>query len=289
MPRVLVLSALLLVSIVACETVPPVERSGGYADMIAPTTSPFYFESPLIQDEIRPVGMYHAFPETGVLQGGEMKVYALQARVVVDQGDTALFFNKFGVYDINASGPDADDAKGWADFGLGLKHSLIREPDAGFIFTVGLGYESDQGSDEVLQGHGEGIWNPFVSAAQVLGDFNLMASTGALLSTSSSRQSSIWHYHLHVDRAVTPDLYPFVEFNGYTVFDEGHRVPGDFEGGDLFDLGASESHGDDLITAGPGLRYRTDVGDLGIAYEFPLTDSPDFFDWRLTIDFMIQL
>ena len=65
----------------------------------------------------------------------------------------------------------------------------------------------------------------------------------------------------------------------------------EFEGGDLFNLGAANSDENrDIVTAAVGMRYKlTDLMDLGVAYELPLTDEEsNLMDNRITLDIVFK-
>jgi len=57
----------------------------GWTDKaIAPVANPIYFETPLIQNEVRPLFAYHRL-DSGLLGvGGDVKVYAAQLRYAIN-------------------------------------------------------------------------------------------------------------------------------------------------------------------------------------------------------------
>jgi hypothetical protein len=95
---------------------------------------------------------------------------------------------------------------------------------------------------------------------------------------------------------------PLVEVNWFHVLDAGDgrgnfggqlggAVPGavQFEGGDLFNLGAPGATSNrDFVSAAVGFRSRlTDTISAGVAYEVPLTDDEDsLMKDRITLDLL---
>ena len=104
----------------------------------------------------------------------------------------------------------------------------------------------------------------------------------------------------HVSYEVCSWFIPLVEVNWFHVIDSGNgtgnypdqvggAVPAviEFEGGDLFNLGAVNSDNNrDLVTAAIGFRSRlTESIDAGVAYEIPLTnDENSLMQERVTVD-----
>jgi hypothetical protein len=83
------------------------------------------------------------------------------------------------------------------------------------------------------------------------------------------------------------NVFPMIEFNGFTVFDHGSRTPLGFEGVDLVNLGCSTGCGTVLTTAG-GMRFRaTDNLLLGIGIERSIARE-DLLDWRSYVDVILH-
>ena len=103
------------------------------------------------------------------------------------------------------------------------------------------------------------------------------------LALDRNKNASWFHYALHVDYEVLPDLFPLVELNGYTPINEANLNTFAFEGYDVVSIG-----GNDLSTVlsfAVGSRYKiSDHVVAGIAYETPLTGKQDLLNWRLTAD-----
>jgi hypothetical protein len=116
-----------------------------------------------------------------------------------------------------------------------------------------------------------------------------MAGTGFRLRVSNE-DSSFYDLGLHASYKVD-DFYPLVEVNWNHVMQAGDRLPIPDEGQDFFNLGASESAGNNLVSMGVGGRYRiTDAIDFGAAYQFPLNngDGTRILDYRVTTDLIFR-
>ena len=104
----------------------------------------------------------------------------------------------------------------------------------------------------------------------------------------------------HVSYEVNRWFIPLAEINWFHVIDSGNgtgnfpaqaggQVPAlvQFEGGDLFNLGALNSDDNrDFVSAAFGFRSRlTDNIDAGAAYEIPLTnENNSLMESRVTVD-----
>lgn len=255
------------------------------ADMISPVSHPVTFEDPRHSTELRPIFAYHEIDDQFVTGGGNVQVYALQARIKLTD-DLSFIATKDGFVVLKPKAVVADD-EGFADVAAGLKYSVLKGED--YIFTTGLRYELPIGKEEVFQGQGDGALNPFVSAAIAVGDVNLMAGTGLRIAMDNS-DSSFWDLDLHADVKLG-SFYPLVEFNLIHATSGGERLPIPDEGEDFFNFGASAVAGKNLVAMGVGARYRiTDSVDLGAVYQFPLDreDGSRILDWRLTTDMIIR-
>jgi hypothetical protein len=116
----------------------------------------------------------------------------------------------------------------------------------------------------------------------------------------SDEQSTMGWMSAHVSYEVSRWFIPLVELNWFHVLDAGDgtgnfashlggALPAvvEFEGGDLFNLGAVEAtQNRDFVSAAIGFRSRlTDTITAGVAYELPLThEENSLMDDRITLD-----
>ena len=262
---------------------------GRHQRYVAPLTNPLFNESPYITTEARLLYFHHKLPDDFVTDGGNVDLVALQLRLAITER-LAFIATKDGYadFDFDAVLPDED---GFATIAFGFKYALITEPETESILTAGLRYEIpiedlETGGIE-LQGNGDGFLNPFITGATTFGKVGLQTSFGANFALDTDEDTSILHYSVHLNYEVTPQLYPLIEVNGFTPFDNGERLTGalgEVDGVDVLNFGSEDR--DTTVTVGGGLRYRfTDNFQLGVGAETPITDKDDtIFDWRAYID-----
>ncbi len=267
---------------------PSVSRADALEEMISPVSNPINFEDPRAITELRPIFLYHELGEEFATNGGNVEVYALQARFALSDR-LAFIATKDGFVNFhpNATLPHGD---GWANVAAGLKYAFYKDGESGSIGTAGLRYEIPLGDKDVLQGEGDGIFNLFFSGATKLGQVNVMAASGFRVPANSD-DSTFFDADLHFDIPVGETgigvLYPLFELNLVQVLDSGNRLPIADEGADVLNLGSSEADGKGIVTAAVGWRLRLcSSADLGVAYQFPVTGGAgsNLFDWRLTTD-----
>jgi hypothetical protein len=256
---------------------------GWKARTIEPVTNPLFFEDPQINSEIRPLFLYHRIDDDFVTQGGNVKVYALQARWAVTKR-LAIIATKDGYIEFNPkSGLKRTD--GWADIGAGLKYAIVDDPARNFILTPGFKFEFPTGNERVFQGNGKGEWDVFLSTAKGWGNFHVTGSGGVRLPNDWDDETASAHYSVQLDYYVGQYFIPFIAGNGFTVLSEANATPFDFEGYDLINFGAADAKGRTQVTIGVGARSRIlENLDVGFAYETGVTRPRNLFDQRYTVD-----
>ena len=255
------------------------EEGDGGRGPVDPVSAPVTFESPYVHTSLRPFFLWHEFPKSSIFGGGDLQVYAVQARFALTDR-LAFIATKDGYADLNEGG--------WLDLAAGFKYSIIKEGDfenLDLTVTPGLIYEATNGTRDVFQGNGEGVWRPFVSGALGLGDFNLIGSFGADIPVDDGAESTSVDYHAHLSWEVSDLFVPLIEVNGITYVEDGDALPVNFEALDYGNLGASNVDGNTIITGAIGgrLRFSENI-HLGATYEAPLTEREDIFDERVTVD-----
>lgn len=252
-------------------------------DMISPISNPVNFEDPRSRSEIRPIFVYHKIDKKFATNGGNIRIFALQARYAVNDR-FSIIATKDGYID---SRPNAvfNHEKGFGNVGGGVKYAFYKDGAAGEIATAGLRYEAPVGEQKVFMGRGDGSLNPFLSGAMNLGSVNMMAATGIRWALDN-KDSSFYDLDVHFDTQMGC-FYPTVEFNLVHVLDAGKRLGIPDEGQDFFNFGSTLSDGKTIVTAAVGARVKLSDDILfGAAYQFPLTSGAGSHvtDWRLTSD-----
>lgn len=263
-------------------------ETGNWKDnAISPVANPLFFESPLIQSEIRPLFIYHKIADDFI--GGFARVYAVQARWAVNDR-LAIIATKDGYIDLQTRVP-ALNREGWADLAAGVKYALIDDAEKQFILTPGVKIELPTGNEGVLQGNGKGELDVFVSAMKGWDKVHATASVGARLPLDFSKETSSLHYSVQLDYATCKYFIPFAVLNGFTWLSETENGPayGGIEGYDIMNFGARDVSGHTQVTAGVGVRSKVcQHVDLGFAWEKGLTNPKGLFDERFTFDAVIH-
>ena len=266
------------------EELPPSSWSVRLPDPVSAGTT---FESAVIETGLEAHVVHQELPSDSVFTGGDFQLYALQARVRLNER-VALIATKDGYIDFN---PDAgSDEDGFADIAGGVKFLAYEDPEAGLLVTPGLIYETTSGDDEVFQSNGDGLLRPFVSVGWDGGKTNVLSTVGYNLPLDNDEESTSADYHLHVSYEVTPELLPLFELNGITYTSDGDAFVADFEGGDLINLGSNDVQGNTVISGAFGFAWRpSDRIQVGLTYEVPFTSREDLLDNRVWFAVLIRL
>lgn len=250
---------------------------------IAPVANPLFFESPLIESEIRPLFMYHRIADDLGTGGGDVQVYAVEARWAVNDR-LALIATKDGFIDFNPN-TGLTRETGFADIGFGVKYAVVDRPEDAWILTPGIRLEVPTGNTDVFQGNGAGEWNVFLSGAKGFDRFHITGNGGLRIPNDFGDENAQAHYGLMVDYYTCSYFIPFAVVHGSTVLSQGDGLPLSFEGADLINFGASRAGGFTQVIAGGGFRSRLSaVFDLGFAYEIAVTKPKGLFRDRFTVD-----
>jgi hypothetical protein len=285
------------------------ERPARWDGFSAPIGMPYLFEEPFVNTGASVWVLWHDLPESSVFEGGEVRAIAAQLRLALTER-LALIATKDGWIELRPDLDLLDTENGYGDLGLGIKYALIEDPERGFILTPSLRYEITQGSRDVYQGNGEGMWTPALSAGLRLGPTNLTAGFGATFPLDGDAESSLAFYGLQLAWPTGGRLTPFFGIHGLHYLDAGDgsttlrtalgSLPvetvqnvlrtGRFEAHDVANLGSSGVEGHDVISGSVGFRLKLGERlDLGFAYERPLTRRRDLLKQRATLNLLIEL
>lgn len=282
----------------------PKPEASGFDQARRPISNPTLFDLALPQTGIRPIFLNHVLPgqiSAGggkVPFGGDVQLYALQFEYALSE-QLSIVATKDGFVDMNFDNPAFNDSNGFANLGGGLKYAFLRDPISQTAVSGSLTLEFPTGNSDVLQGEGKGLANLIVSGLKLVDDWQFAGGAGLQVPFSDEQASMGW-VSAHVSYEVSRWFIPLVEINWFHVIDEGDGrgnfggqlgggVPGaiQFEGGDLFNLGATNaSDNPNFVSAAFGFRSRlNDSVTAGVAYEIPLTDEEDsLMESRLNVD-----
>lgn len=283
---------------------PPAPEADAFANIRRPMTNPTLFDLALPTTNVHPIFVHHRLPDRidlagggQVPLGGDVQLYALQFEIALNDR-LSIVAVKDGYLDSN---PDntLNDTSGFANLGAGLKYAFILDPVGGTAVSATMTFELPTGNSDVFQGEGDGAVNLIVNGLKMVDDWQFAGSLGFQI-PFSNEQSTTSFVSAHASYEVNRWFIPLVELNWFHVLDSGNGVgnypthlggalPGaiNFEGGDIFNLGAvNAGQNRDLVTAAVGFRSRvTGNAEFGVAYEMPLTDdSASLMKDRLTLD-----
>lgn len=263
-----------------------------FTKFVSPITNPLFFEDPRTLTEIRTIFANHWVPSSNpVFLGGSAQYFAVQVRAALTER-LSIIANKDGYIWINSNNEAAvPDNDGWADVAAGLKYNVVRDPENQFLLSSGFTYEIDSGSHQVFQGRGDGEFHLFASAGKgfLCDRAHYVTGSGFRLPTDTTARSQMWYWSNHVDYEVKNGWYGVLEANWFHWMNSGGALPVSFEGGDLFNLGSTDVAGNNIVTMGVGAKKRFGgKHELGVGYEFPLTDRKDILQSRLYLDLIVR-
>jgi hypothetical protein len=256
-----------------------------YDDFISPMTNPVYFEDPRQLSELRFIFINHKLPFLLGAPAGSVQLFAMQFRVRLTER-LSLIAVKDGF--INSQSPLLGD--GWADVSAGLKYSLLRNPSNGRMLSAGFRFETTTGSNDALQGNGDGVFDLFLSGGSLVGRRgHFLTSSGIVLPVDSSAENQMFYWSNHLDRRIFNRSYIFTELNWFNYMNNAGAFPLPLEGGDLFNLGAPGIKGNNIVTNAYGLKFKPNRNiESGVAFEFPLTETRGVMDNRFTADLIFR-
>lgn len=298
------LSFLAVGSAVAASSSSAPKANVGFENAVRPISNPVYVDLPITQTYLHPIFMYQTLPnQVNTTAGklpvkGDFQLYALALEYAFNER-LSFIASKDGYLDFN---PDQTFTKeeGWANIAGGLKWAFYLNPEKQFASSVKLMVEVPTGNTDVFQGVGDGKVTPSISAFKLWNNFQFQGTIGGILPFDRDRESTMFFDSWHVSYRLFEKLFPMIELNHFHVLSAGDGktqfgaqagggVPGiaKFEGGDLINLGASNStQNRDLVTIALGCRFRINESvDVGAAFELPLTKTSDnLMETRTTVD-----
>ncbi|MCR9246560.1 MAG: hypothetical protein NXI31_16120 [bacterium] len=258
----------------------------GFEKFHEPIGQPLYFESPFNESNVRALFLRHEFSDQSTLAGGDVTVYAVQARLALTERLTFIA-TKDGYSDLD-SGIIQDE--GWNDIGFGLKYMFYSNVEQQSVVSGGLRYTAENGHRGILQG-GVDEFSPFVSVAKAYDNLHVIGGACLRVPTDTNDGNVVGHWDVHVDYSINPEddyvFAPTVELHGVHYLDDG-ASPLNVGGLDYANLGSQPAEN---FVAWAGIGGRLEFGrfEFGAVYEFALTDpDDDIMDQRVTVDFIVR-
>ncbi|MEZ6046958.1 MAG: hypothetical protein R3C11_15530 [Planctomycetaceae bacterium] len=253
-----------------------------FADFIEPITNPYWFIDARSMTRARAVYIHQEIPQNNLTNSGTTDVTSLQGSLAINEYMSFLA-QKTGRQTIDIDGQG--ELEGWLDMALGFKTVIIRNEMSRFLWSGGVIYERSNGTSEIYQGNGHGMWHIYMSTAKGFGKSHFLSSFGIHMPNNHDEENESYFYSMHLDHELFCDKFIVWELNGQHYSESGSRtLNSNIEGGDLFSLGSDNVTGNDVISTAIGfaIRLRDDIHLTG-AYEAPLTNRQDFLDDRVTM------
>ncbi|NOT01864.1 MAG: hypothetical protein HOP29_14715 [Phycisphaerales bacterium] len=258
-----------------------------------PVGHPYFFESPFIETSLRPIYLWHDFPTSSQISGGQANVWATQVRIALTDR-LALIATKDGWTELNAG--ILERSSGWNDFTVGAKYAFIVDEAEEFVLTGGMRWEWHNGNRDVLQGgdSGDNELSPFISFAKAFGRWNLIGTVNGRLPMDHNDANFILNWDLHLDCEIAPEtlpgLHPLIELHALHYLSNADRLPLSVGGLDYGNIGSSDVAGSSVFWGELGFRWKlTPNVSWGVAYGFPISNpSNDVFNQRVTTDFIFS-
>jgi hypothetical protein len=260
----------------------------GFERFHEPLGQPLYFESPCNDTGVRALYLRHNFANGSLLQGGNVTVYAVQARLALTER-LQLIATEDGYSELDSG--LLGESEGWNDLAAGLKYVAYADREEQALVSVGARYMAENGSNRVLQGGVDEV-SPFVSFGKGFDGMHLVGNATLRVPLDGDEGNTVGHWDLHLDWDVNPTsqavFAPLVEVHGVHYLSDGDStLP--IGGLDYTNLGSQPAE-DFVAWAGVGARLEIiQRFELGMCYEFALTDrDDDIMDTRITVDFFAR-
>lgn len=260
----------------------------GFEHFHEPIGQPIYFETPFNDTGVRALYLKHDFANGSALGGGDLTIYALQARVALS--DRWQFIATKDGYSELSTGLLGND-EGGNDIAFGLKYVLIADTEKDLVVSTGMRYMAENGHRGILQG-GTDEFSPFVSMANGFDGLHVISNLTLRVPTDTNQGNVVGHWDVHVDYSINPQsdavFAPVLEVHGVHYLDDGATaLP--IGGLDYTNLGTQPAEN---FVAWAGIGGRLEINkqfEFGVVYEFALTDrNDDIMDTRLTVDFIAR-
>lgn len=196
----------------------------GFECAVEPVGQPLYFESPYNVSGPRLLFLHHQFSDGSQLQGGQVNVVAVQARLALSER-WQFIATKDG-YSWFDSGIISNQ-EGWNDLAAGLKYVFYVDCEADLVASAGARLMFTTGDDEILQSETEEL-SPFISVAKGWDRFHVVGGLTYRLPFDDDDGNQVFHWDVSASYEVAPDALPgfapLVELHGVHYTSDGTRL-----------------------------------------------------------------
>lgn len=273
-------------------------KSFRFEGFAMPIGMPYLFEEPFTVTGIHAEFIRHEFPEHSTdlpgggqfIKGGYANLFAVQARLAITDRLSFIATRDGYIWFREGSGSAyGNDHNGWMDLAGGFKYALYIDRYNDGIISVGFRYRSHTGSRDVFQGHGAGAAQPFISAGKGFGPIKLIGNFGAEIPFDNDDNSTFLHWGVQANTRIAEILYPLVSVTGIKYVGNGDRLPINWEGLDVANIGSANVTGNDVVWGGLGFRVAPiEHVTVGFLWETALTSRKDVFDDRYTASLSLE-
>jgi len=265
----------------------------------SPVSNPFFFMDPRSLTEVRPIFIYQHTPESNpAFAGGSNEFLGLQGRVAITE-HLSIIVSELGLIWMGPRShpgfPEFESHDGIAEFHIGPQLTFYRNTATKTLIAGGLTFEIPIGPEKVYQGTGSLGFTPYLSFAQNFlrsdyGSINFMNTTGW---SGGSERADFFFSSFHFDYNILNQnrFFPMIEMNWAAYTNSGTVTNVNFEGGDLFNFGATHVAGQNDLSLAVGGRVKiNDFWHVGLAASFNLLgDGAQHIDaFRLTVDMIFR-
>jgi len=282
------------------------DRHGRYDGFVMPMQMPYLFEDPFITTGISTFGIWHQFPQNSALEGGNLWLLAIQARLAITDR-LALIATKDGYTWQRPGNAALDDENGFYDITVGLKYALIDRREDNFIVSPSIRFDIPIGQRKVFQGNGDGVFIPTISGAWGTGNFHFIGDVGGRIPFDGDDETAQFYWNAHFSYTVLDWLVPFIEFGGLHYLSDGdgsfevklkngsvplaalNGIYGPFDAVDVGNIGGVDVNNQAVVVFTAGLRFP--IGEhwmLGASYDVPMTRVRYIWKQRATLNVNLE-
>ena len=247
---------------------------------ISPISNPFFFEDCAIAHRIP--GHLHRQYFAELSRHTEANAWTAQFRGRVT--------DRFSVIAPRLSYLSIDNSGGFLSAPVGGKFNVVRDVENQFLVSVGMTYFIP-GSRSVLSNFGNGDFHLFLTAGkQIFDRGHWLSGTGFRLPEDRNMGTQMWYWSNQWDYELPGHIYPLIGLNWFHYIDSGGAfVSPLLTGLDLINLPTNGIAGRNFVTNVIGARWKpTGHLEMGVGWEYPLTQSGDFLKNRIYADVIIR-
>jgi hypothetical protein len=250
---------------------------------VSPISNPFFFEDPRSLTEVRAIYINNELPQ--LIGGGDVNVWAGQVRLRFAER-WSVIAPRLGYIDVHQPGAP----NGYMSSPAGVKYNFYRDVCQQRLASVGMTYFIP-GEGRAFSNFGDGDFHFFLTGgAEVFGDGHWLSATGFRIPTDHNWGTQLWYWSNQWDYEVADGWYGLLGVNWFHwMRSAGANIGAPVTGLDLINLPVSGVAGDDVVTGVVGTKLKPSRHvELGVGYEFPMSNRTDILENRLYADVTLR-